>query len=78
MNLPAHTKSRTWVETTWQFIFEDDEAEIVATVGNAVPANTGDGLQINLDWQTEVPSWAENMSDHELIDLLGLGDAYNE
>lgn len=78
MNLPAHTKSRTWVEATWQFIFEDDEAEIVVTVGNAVPVSTGDGLHISLDWQTEVPAWAESMSDHELIDLLGLRDAYNE
>lgn len=64
---------RTYVTTTWQFFFED-ETEIVATIGHATPTNTGDGLHIELEWQTETPTWAKNMSDEDLINSLGLRD----
>jgi len=72
MKIPSLTSNQpTWVETTYQFIFED-ESEILARVGHALPANTGDGLYINLEWETETPEWAEKLTDDQLIELLGL------
>jgi len=78
MKIPAFTCNHaTWVETTYQFIFED-ESELVARIGHALPANTGDGLDIDLDWQTETPEWAENLTDEQLTELLGLAGLVNE
>lgn len=78
MKIPSFTSNQaTWVETTYQFIFED-ESEIVARVSHALPANTGDGLHINIEWQTETPEWAESMGDEQLIELLGLMGLVNE
>lgn len=72
MKTPPFTIERTYTVDTWQ-VFFGDEYELVIKAGCAVPANTGDGMDYELDWQTEVPSWAEDMTDDQLINLIGLG-----
>jgi len=71
MSGPAFSLENTYITKTYQAIF-DDETEIVVQIGQAVPANTGDGLDITLDWQTETPDWASGLTDEQLLDLLGL------
>ena len=68
------SKEQTWREEVWQYFFEDD-SELVVHIGEAVPANTGDGQSIIVDWQTEVPDWAANWTDEELLAYLEEQDA---
>ncbi len=72
MKNPSFRIERTYTVDTWQ-IFFGDEYELVVKAGCAVPANTGDGMDYELDWRTEVPLWAEDMTDEALIKLIGLG-----
>jgi hypothetical protein len=69
MSVNITSAQNTWREETWQYFFSDD-SELVVTVGHAMPENTGDGRRFTLDWQTETPDWAVNMTDAELLELV--------
>ena len=72
MKTPSFTNERTYTVDTWQ-VFFGDEYELVVKAGCAVPASTGDGIDYEIDWQTETPPWADDMTDDELINFIGLG-----
>ena len=72
MKTPRFNMERTYTIDVWQ-VFFGDEHELVVKAGCAVPANSGDGMHYELDWQTDTPPWAEGMTDDEIIRLIGLG-----
>lgn len=75
-SVPEFSCENTYKVDTWQILFADG-AELVAQVGCAEPENTGDGLHITIDWQTETPEWANDLTDDELIEIVALRGAYH-
>lgn len=71
MTVTITSAENTWREETWQYFFSDD-SELVVTIGHAMPENTGDGRHITIDWQTETPEWAVDMTDAQLLELVGV------
>lgn len=75
-SIPEFTCEQTYTVDTWQIIFADG-TELVAQVGCAEPPSTGDGLHIEVEWQSETPEWANDLTDEQLIKLVALRGAYH-
>ena len=53
-------------------VFFDDDSELIIKTG-WVEGNTGDQDDIELQWQTGRPDWADKLTYQELLDLVDKG-----
>jgi hypothetical protein len=53
-------------------VFFDDDSELIIKTG-WVEGNTGDQDDVDLQWQTGRPDWADELTYQELLDLVDKG-----